>query len=201
MIKNIILDVGKVLVEWDPMSVFRKLGFEEALIGPIADATINSPEWDEFDRSARPDEEILESLIENAPEYEKEIRIFWEHVGEAIWTYPYAVDWINDFKKNGYRVYILSNYSSYTYEKTREALKCTELADGRIFSYEVKQVKPEPEIYQTLLTRYQLIPEESVFIDDKMNNVIGAIGQGIHGIQFQTLEQVKEQLRELGVKQ
>lgn len=200
MIKNIILDVGNVLVAWDPISVFRDLGFAETDIEPIADATIHSPEWDEFDRSARPDEEILARLIENAPEYEKEILLFWEHLGEAIRTYPYAVEWMESFKKRGYRVYILSNYSSYTYEKTREALKCTELADGRLFSYEVKQVKPEPEFYQTLLDRYQLVPEECVFIDDKMENVAGAIGLGIHGIQFQTLEQVKSQLRELGVE-
>ena len=200
MIRNIILDVGNVLVAWDPISVFRSLGFAEDDIEPIANATINSPEWDEFDRSARPDEEILESLIQNAPEYEKEILLFWEHVGESIRTYPYAVEWIEDFKQKGYRVYILSNYSSYTYEKTREALKCTELADGRLFSYEVKQVKPEAEFYQTLLKRYELIPEECVFIDDKQENVDGAIKEGIHGIQFQTLEQVKEQLRELGVE-
>lgn len=200
MIKNIILDVGKVLVEWDPIFVFHKLGFAESDIEPIADATIRSPEWDEFDRSARSDEEILASLIANAPKYEKEILLFWEHLGETIWTYPYAEDWIKDFKKHGYQVYILSNYSSYTYEKTREALKCTELADGRLFSYEVKQVKPEPEFYQTLLDRYQLVPEECVFIDDKPENIAGAIRLGIHGIQFQTLEQVQSNLRELGVK-
>lgn len=200
MIKNIILDVGNVLVAWDPISVFRNLGFAEADIEPIADATINSPEWDEFDRSARPDEEILASLIENAPEYKNEILLFWEHLGEAIRTYPYAAEWMESFKKHGYRVYILSNYSSYTFEKTREALKCTELADGRLFSYEVKQVKPEPEFYQTLLDRYQLVPEECVFIDDKPENIAGAIRLGIHGIQFQTLEQVQSNLRELGVK-
>ena len=71
--------------------------------------------------------------------------------------------------------------------------------DGQVFSFEVHQIKPEPEIYQLLLKRYGLKAEESVFLDDTLKNVEAAEEQGIHGIHFLTKEQAEEELRKLGV--
>ena len=72
MIKNIILDVGKVLVEWDTEYAFRKMGFDEETRRAVAAATVASPDWNELDRSLLSDEELLEKMIGNAPGYERE---------------------------------------------------------------------------------------------------------------------------------
>lgn len=201
MIKNVILDVGRVLVEWDPQRAMRELGFDEETVKAVADATVNTPIWGETDRGVWSDEQILSAFYEKAPSYKKEIRMFWDHVDLAIWQFPYTKEWIADMKKQGLRVYILSNYGEWTYEKTKEkALDFLPLTDGAIFSYTVKKIKPDRAIYETLLERYGLNAGECVFIDDLENNINGAKEAGIHGIRFQKIEQVKRDLKNYGIE-
>ena len=200
MIKNIILDVGKVLVEWDPKGAFEKIGLDEQTAKAVADATINTSIWIETDRGVWSDEQILSALCENAPEYKEEVKKFWDHIDLAIEQFPYTKEWISGMKKEGLHVYILSNYGKKTFELTKDtALDFLPLTDGAIFSYTVKQIKPDLEIYETLLNQYQLKPEECVFIDDRMENIEGAKKAGIHGICFKTIEQVKEDLKKYNV--
>lgn len=199
MIKNIILDVGKVLVEWDPNYAFQKLGFDENASRLVAEATVLSPEWNELDRSKLSDQEILAKFIANAPEYEKEIRMVWENIGLPIWQYEYVKPWIRNMKQCGYHVYILSNYSRWTYENTQEALSFLQDVDGAVFSFQVQQIKPEPEIYQSLLKKYDLKAEECVFLDDRQENLDAAMAQGIAGIRFTGYEDALEQLCTYGV--
>ena len=200
MIKNIILDVGKVLVEWDPQGAFEKIGLDEQTAKAVADATINTSIWIETDRGVWSDEQILSALCENAPEYKEEVKKFWDHIDLAIEQFPYTKEWISGMKKEGLHVYILSNYGKKTFELTKDtALDFLPLTDGAIFSYTVKQIKPDLEIYETLLNQYKLKPEECVFIDDRMENIEGAKKAGIHGICFKTIEQVKEDLKKYNV--
>ena len=102
MIKNVIFDVGKVLVDFCWEEVFHKLGFEGKTFECVADATVRSVTWNEFDRGAKPDEEIIAACIKEAPDYEREIRLFYDHAGETIRTYPYTVRWIRSLETNGY---------------------------------------------------------------------------------------------------
>ena len=97
-------------------------------------------------------------------------------------------------------MYILSNYGDWTYRRTKDnALDFLPLTDGAIFSYTVKQIKPDLEIYETLLNQYKLKPEECVFIDGRMENIEGAEKAGIHGICFETIGQVKEDLKKYNI--
>ena len=84
MIKNIIFDVGKVLVEWEPERAMRELGMSEETIAAVMAATVNSKEWDETDRGVWSNEEILAAFIGKSPEYEAEIRKFWENLDLAV---------------------------------------------------------------------------------------------------------------------
>lgn len=199
MIKNVILDVGKVIVEWEPEAAFQKLGFDADTARIVGEATVLSPDWNELDRSALSDEEMLAKFIANAPANEGEIRKLWDNIGLAIYQYDYAKSWIQRMRQNGYRVYILSNYARWTYEKTQEALSFLEDVDGALFSFQVQQIKPEPEIYQSLLKRFKLKPAECIFIDDRPENIDAALAQGICGVRFTTYEEVMEALKEYGV--
>lgn len=199
MIKNIIFDVGKVLVEWAPEEAMRKLGMDDAAVQAVADATVRSKAWDACDRSAKSSEEILADLVAGAPEYEKEICLFWENVGMAIWQYDYVKEWMRALKEKGYRLYILSNYGEWAYDHTREALSFLTDVDGALFSFQVKQIKPEPGIYQSLLKKYDLIPEECVFMDDHAENIEAAHEQGFEGFVFTTYEDAVEKLKGYGV--
>ena len=101
----------------------------------------------------------------------------------------------------GYRLYILSNYGAWTYAKTKDqSLGFLKDVDGALFSFEVKQIKPEPEIYHSLLERFHLRAEECVFLDDRQNNVDGAIACGISAIRFTGYEDARQKLKEYGVE-
>lgn len=199
MIKNIILDVGMVLVDFCWEQALRDLGLTEECLEKVSRATVKSKDWNEFDRGVLSDEEILKTFIANAPEYETEIRLMWEHMADLVKPYPYAEEFVKNLKESGYRVYILSNYPRPLYEVTQDTLKCTSYADGRLFSHMVGLTKPEKEIYEHLLASYQLNAEECLFLDDNAANVKAAEKLGIHAIRFTTLEEAMDKMRELGV--
>ena len=201
MIKNIILDVGRVLVAWQPEEAMRELGIAEEIVERLAKALFESGVWNEADRGVLSDDEFLELAIRQVPECEAEVRLFWDNVDKAIWQLPYVKLWIKAMKKAGYGVYILSNYGSWTYEKTKEvALDFLEKVDGAIFSYEVKQIKPSAAIFQALCEKYSLKPEECVFLDDLPANIEGAKNFGMQGIVFKGLFDALEELKKLDVK-
>lgn len=200
MIKNIIFDVGRVLVSWQPQETMRKLGMTETDIEAVSDALFTSGLWNETDRGVQPDEEILKQFIERAPKQEKNIRLFWNNLDVAITQFDYVISWMKALKKAGYRLYILSNYGKWTYDSTKDnALSFLSEVDGALFSYEVKLIKPDLEIYRTLLRKFDLKPEECVFMDDLEANIKGAQAVGINGIVFKNQKDAIEQLKKYGV--
>lgn len=200
MIRNIVLDVGRVLVAWQPQDAMRKLGISEEAVEAMTQKLFQSGVWNEADRGVLSDDEFLELAIRQVPEYEAEVTLFWNNIETAIWQFPYAKEWIRTMKKAGYRVYILSNYGNWSFEKTKEALNFIEDADGFIFSYQVKQIKPDAQIFQALFEKYDLKAEESVFLDDLSANVEGARAVGMQGIVFTGLEEALCELKKLGVE-
>lgn len=201
MIRNIILDIGRVLVAWEPEEAMQKLGMSEEDIREVSDVLFSQGAWNEVDRGVMTDEELLRFFIEKAPKQEENIKLFWENVGTAIRQFEYSLPWIRALKKSGYHVYILSNYGSHTYEATKEnGLSFLSEIEGIQFSYQVKMIKPDLEIYQDLLQRFSLIPEECIFIDDLVANIEGAKKAGINGIVFKGFEETREALKEYGVE-
>ena len=97
-------------------------------------------------------------------------------------------------KARGYHVYIISNYAENMYNQTKDKLAFLPLMDDVVMSYTIKKMKPDPAIYNYLCDENWLEPEESVFIDDRQENVNGAEVVGIHGILFKDYETAKQEL-------
>lgn len=114
--------------------------------------------------------------------------------------YDYAISWIKELKQKGYQVLVLSNFASKAFDDCQEVLDFLPFVDGGILSYRERVIKPEPEIYQLLIDRYQLVPEECVFLDDTLKNLTAAEAFGIHTIHFKNRELAVEELRKLGVE-
>ena len=198
--ENIIFDVGKVLVKYEWEKYLDGFGFPKEKRDKLAKVIFQSKTWDERDRGSEEEEYYIEQMIKEAPEYADDIREVMRRSGETIEMMDYAETWIRYLKDKGYHIYILSNYSTYMLEKTQDELTFLKYVDGAIFSCQVKQIKPEPAIYQTLLNRYHLNPEKSVFLDDRAENCEGARKEGIHAIQFESFKQAAAELEKLGVK-
>lgn len=200
MIRNIIFDIGNVLACFRWRDLFAELGFTGEKFDRIAAATILHPTmWPEFDRSLMSDEEIIASCIARAPEYEEEIRMIFERTELLVEEYPYSYGWIKELKERGYKIYLLSNYGKTSFEAAvnHGRLSFLPLIDGKMISYEVKIVKPEPGIYEALIKKYNLLPQECVFLDDREDNVEAAVKMGFQGIVVEAYEQASEALNDL----
>ena len=167
MIRNIIFDVGKVLVSYEPEEYMIKLGLDEAARAAVNQAMFENPLWDQSDKGVMSPEEFLEAFIAGAPEYESEIRKIHNTVGKTVELLPYVMNWIGELKERGYGIYILSNYAENMWNQTRAKLKFLSLVAGAVFSYTCKMLKPEKEIYQKVLDRLLCKPCEIIFVDDK----------------------------------
>ncbi len=196
MIKNIVFDIGNVLAGFAWEDFYRSFGYSEEIFEKLADATVRSPFWNEMDRGKLSDEELLEGFIKNDSSIEKEIREVFENVEEIIQRFDYAIPWIRELKEKGYHIYVISNFSRKAHVECIKALDFLEI-DGEILSYQVKLIKPSPEIYQLLCSKYNLKAEECVFIDDLPKNVEAARKEGMKGLIFESLDQAKRELEEI----
>ncbi len=199
MITTIIFDIGNVLADFVWEEHYRSFGYEGEMLSRIANATVKSPMWNEYDRGAMSDEEILQGFIDNDPEIEDILRKVLEDVGTMVHRNDYAIPWIEELKSKGYRCLYLSNFSRKAEKECAYALDFIPYMDGGILSYQDKVIKPMPEIYQLLIDRYNLVPQECVFMDDTVRNLEGAEKFGIHTIHFISQKQAIEELRKLGV--
>jgi len=190
MIRNVILDIGRVLIGFEWMEYINRL-FDEETGQKVTDALWKTHYWWELDRAVLSEEEILEKFYSAGPDVKDWLREAFDRVGECMTRFEYAIPWIEDLKENGYRVYYLSNYSEHLMRANPEVLDFLPHMDGGVFSCYVKLIKPDPEIYRTLMDKYDLKAEECLFIDDREENVAAARELGMQGIRFENYEQAK----------
>jgi putative hydrolase of the HAD superfamily len=182
MIKNIIFDIGNVLMKYDPRGYIYG-AFERNTADRIFDAMFHSGFWIELDRGIMSEEEILDGFIRHCPDLSGQIRRMYDEMGGFCSAYSGTRPWLLRLKED-YHLYYLSNYSLPMRRRTGEMLDSfLLLLEGGIFSYEVKKIKPDPAIYHMLLDRYSLLPEECVFIDDSADNVRAAASLGMKALQ------------------
>ena len=200
MITTIIYDIGNVLADFTWKEHYESLGYTGEMLERLANATVRSNLWNEFDRGTLTVEALEEGCILNDPEIGADIRRCFADVQGMLRRNDYAIPWIQELKQKGYRTLYLSNFSDRAEKEYADKLDFRPFMDGGILSYEEKVIKPMPEIYQLLIDRYQVVPEECVFLDDTERNLPPARALGIHTIHFKDLEQAKAELRKLGVE-
>lgn len=200
MIKTIIFDIGNVLADFTWKEHYMRFGYTGEMLERLADATVRSEDWNEIDRGVLSDEEVIQLLVKNDPEIEADIRKCLANAKGMVVKNDYAIPWLQELRQKGYQVLYLSNFGKKAERDCAEALDFLPYMDGGILSYMEKVVKPMPEIYERLISRYQLIPEECVFLDDTQRNLTAAEAFGIHTIRFENQEQARAELKKLGVE-
>lgn len=197
MIKNIILDIGDVLVASNYRAFFLDKGYDEETAERLEKATFFLLPGGELDRGVWNFEEITEAFVENAPELEAPLRSVFHDMNGFIRVYPYAEEWIYDLKERGFSVYILSNISDKICHDCAKDLQFLNCADGYVLSYQEQLIKPDAAIFRLLLERYGLSGDECIFIDDIRNNVDAAEKLGLHGIVFQDKNQAEMEIEKI----
>ena len=189
MIRNMVFDIGNVLMDFRWKEYMRSLfGENETLIQTINQGIWHNGCWAAMDKGEMDGAATLRSAVAFAPQYEKEIKLTLDKVALAFHKCEYAIPWVQELKRMGLNVYYLSNYSAFSIAANPDVLDFIPCMDGGVFSFEVKAVKPEPEIYRCLCDKYGLKPEECLFTDDVPANVKGAQVCGFQGIVFEGYE-------------
>ena len=187
--RNMVFDIGNVLMDFRWKEYMRSLfGEDETLIQTINQGIWHNGCWAAMDKGEMDGAATLRSAVAFAPQYEKEIKLTLDSVAHAFHKFEYSIPWIQELKRMGLNVYYLSNYSAFSVAANPDVLDFIPYMDGGVFSFEVKAVKPEPEIYRCLCEKFGLKPEECLFTDDVPANVKGAQACGFQGIVFEGYE-------------
>lgn len=197
MIRNIVFDIGNVLVDFCWRDHIRGMGYEGETAERIGNAMMQSPVWNEVDRGVWTNEELLAGFIANDPGIEEQIRRVFSDLSTLVRERSGSLSWIRSLKAEGYGVYYLSNFSDRVKREAAGQLSFLEEMDGGIMSFAVRIIKPDPGIYQELFDRYGILAEESVFLDDSPANVETARKLHMRGILVESQEQAKKELEQL----
>lgn len=201
MIKNIVFDMGNVLFAFKPSEYIRRLGYTGQDAELLETEVFQTPEWCSMDRGTRKPSQVAQILAQRVPEHLKAaveplICHWWE--GELMPT-PGMGDLIRELKANGYRIYLLSNASRdiYAYFHRLPAANCF---DGLLVSADWLMAKPQHEIYEKLYARFDLIPDECFFLDDRVDNVEVAQLTGMNATVFRgDVSRLRREMRDAGI--
>lgn len=181
-IKNIVFDVGGILLGYRWIDMFKDRGTDPETALRVGRGLFDSPNWKLYDAGIISSAELIDRFCEANPDLEEEARWFLNNAIQMRVIRPRVYEEVKRLKDNGYNLYILSNYSHDLFELHTGDLPFRELMDGELVSYMVNVVKPEKEIYEALTDKFSINPSESVFFDDRLENVEGAKKHGINGI-------------------
>ncbi len=201
MIRNIVFDMGQVLITWTPEWVLSPFDLDEADRARMMREVFEASEWVMFDRGAVPPEEALARMLRRLPE---RLRPVAEQCAFSWWKQPFIETpgiraLIHELKEMGYGLYVLSNASRALHEYFPR-LPGAEEFDGLLVSADWGVVKPEHEIYEKFFEMFDLKPEECFFVDDSRMNIEGAEHTGMRGaVFFGDVDRLRRQLNEAGV--
>lgn len=196
--KNIVFDLGGVLIYWNSKEILNKLfGSDQNFSFDQVIDLYNSAHWGNWDRGTMTTEEVAQGV---ADRFDKEKVLHLMRMAPSFLTPLEAgLDIFRQVKALGYKTYVLSNLAPECHHKILTESDFLEEFDGHIFSYQVKAIKPEPEIYKALLDTYSLTAEECLFIDDLERNIVGAKNMGIDGIICNDHDFVLQELKNMKV--
>lgn len=195
MIKNIIFDLGKVLVSFHPEKFINE-NVEEKYREDFYRVVFGGQAWADLDRGTLEYSDAVKMFSEELPQCAEQIKsLFDRKIIDCISPIEDNVEIMKSLKGK-YNLYILSNFHYPAFDNVFQNWEFFKYFDGKIVSGHCKLLKPEKEIYELLLNTYSLVPEECLFIDDVKANIEGAQKCGINGIQLTSPELLKEVLKE-----
>lgn len=185
MYRNIVFDLGGVVIDYNPKEYLMEKFFHERTERRLYEAVFGSREWELLDKGELTWEQAQEIFTQRGVEKNMnfEMQALLEEWTEMLGTRAATVALMRLLKKRGFKLYYLSNIAAETLELVRQR-DFWELFDGGVASCELHICKPDLEIYQELVKRYNLVPQETIFTDDNRTNATMAFQAGITGIHF-----------------
>lgn len=196
---TVVFDLGGVLVDWNPRHLYRQLFDDEAAMERFL-AEVCTSHWNEQQDAGRPWCEAIAALSAEHPRHAALIAAYRERWDEML-SGPIAasVAILDELRARGVPLYALTNWSHETFPLARQRFRFMEAFLGIVVSGEERLIKPDPAIFQRLLSRYGLDPARTVYIDDAPRNVAAAARLGMHALHFRDAATLRDELCRAGL--
>lgn len=197
---TIIFDLGGVLIDWNPRYLFKHFFVSHEAMEHFL-SEVCSTDWNEMQDAGRSFSEATDLLISEFPEYKNEIQMYYqrwvEMLGGPIHDTVKILSALKDSKS--YRMYALTNWSDESFPLAYEMYEFLHWFDGILVSGAEKMKKPDPQIFELLLDRFDINREAAIFIDDNRKNIDAAINLGIMSLHFNSPDQCRSELLSLNI--
>lgn len=194
---DIILDMGNVLLEWNKDKILRGVVKTEKDYMILDKAIFQSGLWERLDLGTLTRENLVLKVVSMIGS------IYQEKVQEVVWNWPSYIEIYTEvfpllvrLKEKGHRIFVLSNTSPVFYELLKNQLSpLNGILDGFVLSCDIKAVKPDPKMFEEILHKYDLNPENCIFLDDVKDNTKMAESLGIKAYQIKKRSDVVDILK------
>ena len=200
MIKNIVFDVGNVLVKWDPLAILNTTFPGQTNHDFLRQEIFKHQTWLDLNLGHITDEQAVDLYCTRLEISVPDMQRLLQNTKHSLTPIPGMIELLKSLHAANYPIYALTDNVHSIVEYLKQQYDFWPLFRGVVVSAEVKYLKPAPQIYQHLLSTYQLAPNETVFIDDLPRNIEGAVAQGMAGIQFEDVGQCEAALKGMGIK-
>lgn len=184
MKQSIIFDLGAVLVNWNPQAIARGYTDDQLLQQQLLDHLFFHQNWIDFDSGLINERLLITQTASLTGETEASIELLMQQVKEYLTEIEPVRKLLEQATQNGIACYCLSNISHELFDYLKNRHGFFSLFDGIVISAEENCCKPDRKIFDTILERYQLDPQTTLFIDDREDNTLAAAGLGIHTLTF-----------------
>lgn len=194
---NIVFDLGGVVFDWQPDAIVRRV-FEDRRARRLVRAEIlKHADWLKLDRGTIALDEAIVRGTSRTGLPRKDIEGLFAEVPRSLTPIQQTLELIREVRDSHNRVFVLSNMALATITYLEKKHEIWDMFDGIIISCRIQMLKPEIEIYEHLLTEYQLEAAETIFIDDMSENLTAASSIGIQTIKFADPSQCRQDLVDL----
>jgi len=198
-IKNVVFDIGNVLIRWGPHDVVTTFFPQEKSPQDLTLRLFKSPLWYDLNSGKLTEKEALKLYSQQLAIPESKLHELMAAIKESLTPIEGSFELLEELYAKGTPLYSITDNVNEIVAFLRNRYNFFDKFSGIVISSEVGVLKPSPLIYKHLINSHHIVAEESVFIDDVLRNVEGAQDVGFHGIHFTDAAQCREELRKLSI--
>ena len=195
--RNVIFDLGGVVLEWNPDKILEGYYSDPSARAAMKAALFKHPDWLQMDRGTLTESEALGRLKNRTGRPAAELSGLFEAVRSSLQPKADTLALLQRLAQRQVPLYCLSNMPASTFAYLRAQHAFWDAFRGIVISGEIKMLKPEREIFEYLLQRFELSATDSVFVDDHPPNVQAAERLGMHTVCFRDARQCELELARL----
>jgi putative hydrolase of the HAD superfamily len=197
MIKNIISDLGNVLISFKPAVFLDNIGFSQQAKNIVLNDIFNSSEWRSIDNGDMTTRDAINAISAKSSLKTMEIARIFDLRTKMMFPIAGNIKLLPALKKQGFRLFYLSNFPSDIFKEIKNSFDFFSFFEGGVISAEVNSSKPDKKIFEILVKKFSLTPEECLFIDDIEENVRSAEFIGMKGFCTYESQDITDQLEKL----